>query len=217
MGLTDFIPGALDDAIVGAASRTGAAINEALGNTLQRKGPLRGAYLEYEVPIPRTEGGVQEAIEGALPGTQYKMRLLMKEPIGYWFDLDPKYPEYGKFGGDGLNKGRLYTKRAGFRFASFQVLLRPETEMLVPTAKAAKQRSSGGDGRTQSERISTFFIGVSDNVTVREFIEFLKASKRESVIIGIISPKKRKYQWGGVLHGVAGGGNLIQGLQNAIE
>jgi hypothetical protein len=48
--------------------------------------------------------------------------------------------------------------------------------------------------------MGNFSIGVSSNVSVNEFIEFLKASKQKGNINGVISPTLRKYQWGGVMH-----------------
>ena len=144
------------------------------------KGPIRGARLEYDVP---ELGG----------------RLLIKEPFGFWLGLEPVYPEYGTFA-NGDNQGKSFTKRAGFRFRSFQILLKPGTKIKVPKATAAKQRT--GETGTVERQIGNFFIGVSDAVTVKEFIEFLKANKQANNINGIISPTLRKYQWGGVLHRV---------------
>jgi hypothetical protein len=139
-----------------------------------RPGPLRGARLEYDIP--------------ALGG-----RLLIKEPIAVWLGLKPVYPEYGTFG-----EGNEHTKRAGFRFKSYTVLLKPGTSITVPTATAAKQRT--GQTGTETRQMGNFSIGVSSNVSVNEFIEFLKASKQKGNINGVISPTLRKYQWGGVMH-----------------
>lgn len=197
--ITNIIPGSVDDAVASYIAGGIQNINETINNSLNRRGPMRGAYLEFEVPFERQSSGVQEAVEAVLPGTQFKMRLLVKEPIGHWFGWTPKYPEYGTFKGKGKNKGKRYTKQPGRRFASFQVLLKAETEILVPRAKASKQRAGGGDATTDEERVANFFIGVSSDVTVSEFIEMLKASKRKREIIGIITPSKRKHQWGGVM------------------
>jgi hypothetical protein len=196
MGVTDYIPGSFDDAAIEGISQLTGGLNEAAGNTLQQKGPLRGAYLEYEVPIKH--GGSQNE-------KAKNLRLLMKEPIANWLGLQPLYPRYGTFGGDGNNTGKKYTKRAGYRFASYQVLLVPETEMTVPKATAAKQRSLGGNAQTEEQRIASFFIGVSAAVNVREFIQFLKNCKRQESIIGVVTPRKRKYQWGGIFKHAANG------------
>lgn len=160
-----------------------------------RPGPIRGARLEYNIP--------------ALGG-----RLLMKEPFGNWFNLKPVYPEYGSFE-SGDNSGKPYTKRAGFRFKSYTILLKPGTQIICPKAKAADQRKRNADTSTITVKIGNISIGVSDDVTVKEFIEWLKSSNQKSNINGVISPTLRKYQWGGILHhansagggGSSGGGN----------
>lgn len=162
-----------------------------------KKGPIRGARLEYDVPA-------------------FKGRVLLKEPFGFWLGLTPVYPEYGVFKKSGkqgkiepLNIGKLYTKRAGFRFASYTILLKPGTKMKVPVYKAAQQRVGfDGSDKTQEIKLGNFTIGVSKNVSVNEFIEFLKKNKQSKFIIGVITPKLRKYQWAGVLHGAknTGGG-----------
>jgi hypothetical protein len=144
-----------------------------------RKGPVRGARLEYDIP--------------ALGG-----RILMKEPFGKWFGLTPVYPEYGLFKG-GPNAGKKFTMRAGFRFKSYQILLKPGTKIKVPKDKAQESRSGKNSG-TEDRQMGIIQIGVSSSVAVNEFIEFLKASSKASSIIGCISPTLRKYQWGGVLH-----------------
>lgn len=144
-----------------------------------RKGPVRGARLEYDIP--------------ALGG-----RILMKEPFGKWFNLTPVYPEYGKFA-KGPNNGKTFTRRAGFRFKSYQILLKPGTKIKVPKDKAQESRSGKNSG-TEDRQMGIIQIGVSSNVSVNELIEFLKGSNKASSIIGCISPTLRKYQWGGVLH-----------------
>lgn len=146
-----------------------------------RRGPVRGARLEYEV----------QALGG---------RLLMKEPFGFFFALDPIYPEYGTFKSGEHQNDKKFTKRAGFRFKSYTILLKPGTKMKVPKARAADQRKRGGDSSTEEITIGNISIGVSSAIAVNEFIEWLKTSKKKAQIIGIISPTLRKYQWGGVLH-----------------
>lgn len=146
-----------------------------------RLGPVRGARLEYEV---KELGG----------------RLLMKEPFGFFFALDPIYPEYGKFESGEHQQGKLFTKRAGFRFKSYTILLKPGTKMKVPKARAADQRKRDGDSSSEEITIGNISIGVSSSIAVNEFIEWLKTSKKKQQVIGIISPTLRKYQWGGVLH-----------------
>ena len=145
-----------------------------------KKGPIRGARLEYKI----------EKLGG---------RLLMKEPFGKWFDLTPVYPEYGTFK-SGDNSGKTYTKRAGFRFKSYTILLKPGTSITVPKATAANQRKRDADTGTETIKIGNISIGVSANVNVHEFIDWLKASKQKDNINGIISPTLKKYQWGGILH-----------------
>lgn len=146
-----------------------------------RLGPVRGARLEYEV---KELGG----------------RLLMKEPFGFFFGLEPFYPEYGKFASGEHQTGKLFTKRAGFRFKSYTILLKPGTKMKVPKARASDQRKRDGDSSTEEITIGNISIGVSSSIAVNEFIEWLKTSKKKKEVIGIISPTLRKYQWGGVLH-----------------
>lgn len=145
-------------------------------------GPVRGARLEYNVP---TLGG----------------RLLIKEPFGLWLGLTPVYPEYGTFRSGDYIKGKTYTKRAGFRFKSYTILLAPGTKIKVPKATAAQQRTGGaGSEDTEDRQIGNITIGVSSAVAVHEFIAFLKSCKESGKINGLISPTLRKYQWGGVLH-----------------
>ena len=146
-----------------------------------RLGPVRGARLEYEV---KELGG----------------RLLMKEPFGFFFSLNPIYPEYGTFKSGEFQNGKKFTKRAGFRFKSYMILLKPGTKMTVPVARAADQRKRDGDSSTEEITIGNISIGVSSAIAVNEFIDWLKASKRKKEVIGIVSPTLRKYQWGGVLH-----------------
>lgn len=146
-----------------------------------RLGPIRGARLEYNIP--------------ALGG-----RLLMKEPFGYWFKLEPVYPEYGIFESGEYQQGKSFTKRAGFRFKSYTILLKPGTQMEVPKAKAQEQRRREGENGKEKIKVGNISIGVSSNVTVKEFIEWLRTSSKKKEIIGVISPTLRKYQWGGVLH-----------------
>lgn len=146
-----------------------------------RRGPVRGARLEYEV---KELGG----------------RLLMKEPFGFFFALDPIYPEYGIFASGEFQTGKKFTKRAGFRFKSYTILLKPGTKMKVPKARASDQRKRDGDSSTEEITIGNISIGVSSSIAVNEFIDWLKASKKQKQVIGIISPTLRKYQWGGVLH-----------------
>ena len=163
------------------------------------RGPIRGARLEYDVP-------------------ELKGRLLLKEPFGFWFGLKPVYPEYGTFKKtskqgkiEPQNIGKIYTKRAGFRFQSYTVLLKPGTKMKVPVYTAAQQRVGfkGSDKTTEIE-LGNFTIGVSKSVSVNEFIDFLKKSKQSKSIIGVITPKLRKYQWSGVLHAADNqGGGLV--------
>lgn len=145
-----------------------------------RPGPIRGARLEYDIP--------------ALGG-----RLLLKEPFGNWFGLKPVYPDYGQFK-SGDNQGKTYTKRAGFRFKSYVILLKPGTAIVVPKATAAQQRRRDPDTGTESIKIGNISIGVSANINVHEFIDWLKTSKQKANINGVISPTLRKYQWGGVIH-----------------
>ncbi|MEH2318557.1 hypothetical protein [Nostoc sp.] len=147
-----------------------------------RKGPVRGARLEYDIP--------------ALGG-----RLLVKEPFGFWFGLTPVYPVYGTFKGlkNVHTLGKKFTKRAGFRFKSYTILLKSGTKIKVPKDKASEQRSGANNG-TESRQLGTISIGVSDNVAVHEFIDFLKNSKQSANINGVISPTLRKYQWAGELH-----------------
>ena len=148
-----------------------------------KTGPIRGARLEYDIP--------------ALGG-----RLLLKEPFGNWFGLKPVYPDYGSFKtGDNANK--QFTKRAGFRFKSYTILLKPGTKIKCPKARAADQRKRNADTGTEDVQIGNISIGVSANVNVREFIEWLKSSGKKSSINGVVSPTLRKYQWGGVLHRAA--------------
>lgn len=147
------------------------------------KGPVRGARLEYAIP--------------ALGG-----RLLMKEPFGYWFGLKPVYPEYGTFSKGTNIQGKIFTRRAGFRFKSYQILLKPGTKIKVPKNKAQELRSGKNDG-TEERQMGVIQIGVSENVAVNEFIDFLKNSNKQASIIGIISPTLRKYQWGGIFHQAA--------------
>lgn len=166
--------------IADVANGVASAVSAVSGSSSSGKGPVRGARLEYDVP----------AIGG---------RILIKEPFGYWLGLTPVYPAYGTF--KGKNKytvGKHFTKRGGFRFKSYTILLVPGTKITVPKATAAHQRR--GDTGTESRQLGNISIGVSDDVTVREFIEFLKSNKQSSHINGIISPTLRKYQWGGVLH-----------------
>ena len=146
----------------------------------KRNGPIRGARLEYSIP--------------ALGG-----RLLMKEPFGNWFGLSPVYPEYGSFT-SGDNNGKRYTKRAGFRFKSYTILLKPGTKIKSPKARAADQRKRNADTSTEEVKIGNISIGVSANVAVNEFIDWLKSSNKKGQINGVISPTLRKYQWGGILH-----------------
>lgn len=179
MALGDLI----DLAAVAAEVATGVDI-PGLGSSGESKetrpGPLRGARLEYEV-------------------TELGGRLLMKEPFGFWFNLTPIYPEYGEFK-SGDNNGKKFTKRAGFRFKSYMILLKPGTKIKTPKATAAEQRKRGADSGTEEVQIGNISIGVSVNVSVNEFIEWLKKSKQKANINGVISPTLRKYQWGGVLH-----------------
>ncbi|MEH1962191.1 MAG: hypothetical protein V7L05_20425 [Nostoc sp.] len=155
------------------------------------KGPVRGARLEYDIP--------------ALGG-----RLLLKEPFGFWFGLTPIYPIYGIF--KGTNKftvGKKFTKRAGFRFKSYTILLKAGTKIKVPKDKASEQRSGANNG-TDSRQLGSISIGVSENVAVHEFIDFLKSSKQSANINGVISPTLRKYQWAGALHRASN--SIIPGL-----
>lgn len=188
--------------LVGLGDQVGDAITETLGNTGQLAGPMRGAYLEYEVPMG-PEGG--------------KIRLLMKEPIGNWFGLKPKIPVFRQFEGKGTNKGKKYTARAGFREKGFKILLVPETQILVPRAKAADQRSKGGNAQVRNERVANFQIGTSGTVTVRQMIRFLVSSNRNKSIIGVISPTNRKYQWGGVMSHASDGGYLVDAGAAVLE
>ncbi len=146
-------------------------------------------------------------------------RVLMKEPYGNWFGFKPLYPEYGTFEATGkakhevLNKGKKYTKRAGFRFASYTILVKPGTKIKVPKSKASEQRTGKtGTNNTEERIFGSFTIGVSKNVSVNEFVEFLKTCKKASLIIGCISPKQRKYQWGGVIHQANASGSGLSGL-----
>lgn len=146
-----------------------------------RNGPVRGARLEYDIP--------------ALGG-----RLLMKEPFGYWFKLEPVYPEYGTFASGQFQTGKKFTRRAGFRFKSYTILLKPGTQIQVPKSRAQEQRRRDADTGKETIKIGNIAIGVSSNVSVNEFIDWLKSSSQKSKIIGVVSPTLRKYQWGGVLH-----------------
>lgn len=167
-----------------------------IGSSGGRKGPIRGARLEYNIP--------------ALGG-----RLLIKEPFGKWFNLNPVYPEYSAFE-SGDNRGKKFTKRAGFRFKSYTILLKPGTKIQCPKAKAADQRKRNANTGTEEVQIGNISIGVSANVNVREFIEWLKSSNRKDSINGVISPTLRKYQWGGILHRVSNSGSGNGGVAAPI-
>ena len=171
------ITGNLGEVVGGVAGSVGLG---GVTKTQSRKGPVRGARLEYTV----------EALGG---------RLLIKEPFADWLGLTPIYPEYGTFS-QGPNNGKLFTKRAGFRFKSYTILLKPGTKIKAPKATAAQQRRRDADTGTELIQIGNISLGVSANVNVHEFIDWLKASKQEKNINGLISPTLRKYQWGGILH-----------------
>lgn len=134
--------------------------------------------------------------------------VFMKESIGKWLGLTPKYPDYGTFGGNGKNKGKNYAKRPGFRGRSWKFLLQTGTKITQPV----KGWQSGATG-TESRACASFFIGFTHKVTATEAIEFAKNCSKASTIVGVQSDTGRIYRWSGPQKSSpsGGGANLNPG------
>jgi len=165
------------------------------------KGPLRGERLEFLLPINGKD-----------------LRCWMKESVGTWLELTPQYPEYGTFNGKGgdkncSNKGARYTKRAGFRFQSFGVLLKPGTVIKEP------KLGGGSTDRTPKMVWIGFARGKGETkVTVSKVIEFLKDCKRKDNIMGVVTPSGAKHQWRGRMSETKSpvGGGLVKGIETGV-